>query len=416
MKRRLLIAFPVLIVLFFAYREGKGKVVDWYSDHYIPRTTTDPATVLPDHVCLTWNGDPRTSVAVQWRMAPTVAEGFLEYRKAGSEEAPAQITAEQMDIEDRLVKNDPMNRRFSAVLTGLEPGTVYAYRVGGSMEGSWSEWAEFTTAPAEPVPFSFVYMGDVQKGFDYWGKLMDRAYEQYPGAAFYVIAGDLVNNGDYRDQWDAFFNAAEGVFDRRPIVPVIGNHDYDKKDAPRKYLDLFTLPQNGPEGLAPEHAYAFNYGNALFVALDSNFSHEEQTPWLEAQLRNSQAKWKIVVYHHPAYSSAEHRVNDEVVGLWTPLFDKYDVDLALQGHDHAYLRTFPMEGGQRTEAAGQGTRYVVAVAGNKYYEQVPHDYAEVAFADVSTYQVVEIGTNPDRLTYRAYDLDGQVRDEFVIEK
>ena len=75
-----------------------------------------------------------------------------------------------------------------------------------------------------------------------------------------------------------------------------------------------------------------------------------------------------------------------------------------------------MHGGIRAPSAKEGTYYVISVSGTKYYEQKPHDYAEAAFRDVSTYQVLDIGTSPDRLTYRAYDRDGKVRDEFVIEK
>ena len=33
-----------------------------------------------------------------------------------------------------------------------------------------------------------------------------------------------------------------------------------------------------------------------------------------------------------------------------------------------------------------------------------------------TYQTIDITTNPDRLTYRAYDKDGALKDELIIEK
>ena len=44
------------------------------------------------------------------------------------------------------------------------------------------------------------------------------------------------------------------------------------------------------------------------------------------------------------------------------------------------------------------------------------DYAEVAFRNVMTYETIEMATNPDRLTYRAYDTDGNLKDEVTIEK
>jgi len=36
------------------------------------------------------------------------------------------------------------------------------------------------------------------------------------------------------------------------------------------------------------------------------------------------------------------------------LFDKYHVDMALQGHDHAYLRTYPMNNQERVDSPQKG--------------------------------------------------------------
>jgi hypothetical protein len=63
-----------------------------------------------------------------------------------------------------------------------------------------------------------------------------------------------------------------------------------------------------------------------------------------------------------------------------------------------------------------GTIYIVSVSGTKFYDQVDRDYSEVAFPRVMTYQTIDIATDPDHLTYRAFDGDGTIRDEFVIEK
>jgi hypothetical protein len=92
------------------------------------------------------------------------------------------------------------------------------------------------------------------------------------------------------------------------------------------------------------------------------------------------------------------------------------VDLALQGHDHAYLRTYPMKDQQRVGPPKDGTIYIVSVSGTKMYSQDPRDYTEFGMTNVSTYQVLDIQISGDRLVYRAYDLDGKLRDELVIEK
>jgi hypothetical protein len=173
---------------------------------------------------------------------------------------------------------------------------------------------------------------------------------------------------------------------------------------------------NGPAALRPEKGYAFEYSNALFVVLDSNQPAESQAAWLDETLGASEATWKFVIYHHPAYSSSPTRNNPQIRAFWVPLFDQHEVTMALQGHDHAYLRTHPMRGGQRVDSTADGTTYVVSVSGTKYYDQGDFDYTAVGMTRVSTYQVLDIQLYGDRLIYRAYDIDGNLRDEFVIEK
>jgi hypothetical protein len=50
------------------------------------------------------------------------------------------------------------------------------------------------------------------------------------------------------------------------------------------------------------------------------------------------------------------------------------------------------------------------------YKQASRDYTEHGMTNVSTYQVLDIQISGDRLVYRAYDTDGALRDQFVIEK
>jgi len=106
----------------------------------------------------------------------------------------------------------------------------------------------------------------------------------------------------------------------------------------------------------------------------------------------------------------------ETPTLVTPLFDKYHVDMALQGHDHAYLRTYPLKAGQRVASLNEGTVYVISVSGMKMYSQPKHDYTEFGMTNVSAYEVLDIQISGNRLVYRAYDIDGKLRDELVIEK
>ncbi|MDQ1255547.1 MAG: hypothetical protein QG656_139 [Candidatus Hydrogenedentes bacterium] len=382
------------------------------------RTTAFPSSEQPDQVCLTWSGDPATTQTVQWRTSTAIEKGVVQYRKKDAAESTAQdVDAPCVTLTDPAIANDPSVHRFETVLTGLNAGTEYAYRVGSGQADAWSGWAEFTTAPATAVPFSFIYMGDPQVKLDAWGVFLHQAYERFPGAAFYLIAGDLVNSGNERDNWDELLHAAQGVFDRRPIVPTTGNHEYSWSIVPKGYLDQFALPANGPECMQPEHSYSMRYGNALFLIMDSNMLVAQQRPWMEKQLAGTDATWKFVMHHQPVYSSAPVRDNKNIREGWATLYDQYHVDIVFQGHDHAYLRTPPMKADKAVTSPAEGTIYVVSNSGGKHYPQSPHEYAAVEFPNVSTYQVIDIETgNTDKLTYRAYDAEGKVRDEFVIEK
>jgi len=384
------------------------------------RSTAHPASPAPDHVVLTWSGDPQTTQSIQWRTDSTVRRGRVRYQKKssstpllGPDSQALQQRARSEKIKTPHLVNQPLIHQHTVRLDRLEPGTAYAYTVGDGQR--WSAPAEFTTAPAGPAPFSFFYMGDAQNGLDQWGKLIQNARRARPGAAFCIMAGDLVDRGADRDDWDSLFHNAAGVWDRCTLVPAIGNHEC-QGGHPTLYLKLLDLPRNGPPLLEPERAYSFEYAGALFVILDSNLPPATQTAWLDEQLGRSKAAWKFVVYHHPAYSSAPARDNKALRDLWTPIFDKHHVDLALQGHDHAYLRTYPMRGQRHVASPADGTIYVVSVSGPKFYEQALRDYTAFGMSNTSTYQLLDIQVEGRRLTYRAYDLEGRIRDELIIEK
>ena len=82
------------------------------------------------------------------------------------------------------------------------------------------------------------------------------------------LTGDLVDRGNERTNWDHFFLRAESIFDRVPVMPAVGNHEY-LDQGPRLYNSFFRLPSNGPDGVTPGLVYHFQYGGAFFAVLDS---------------------------------------------------------------------------------------------------------------------------------------------------
>jgi acid phosphatase type 7 len=233
-------------------REEDARLVNLF------RWTQYVASAKPDQVVITWSDDPRTTQAIQWRTSTATKRGYVQFEKKSDQllsgqRKPSRVRAETTKLQTPTLLNDPVVRRHTAVLRGLTPGATYVYSVGDGSPGGWTESAEFTTAPAEAKSFSFVYMGDAQNGLDRWGTLAHNAFRSWPDAAFYIMAGDIVNRGAERNDWDTLFHNAEGIFDRRALVPAIGNHEC-QGGQPRLYLDQFALARNGPSRLKPERA------------------------------------------------------------------------------------------------------------------------------------------------------------------
>jgi 3',5'-cyclic AMP phosphodiesterase CpdA len=202
-------------------------------------------------------------------------------------------------------------------------------------------------------------------------------------------------------------------------MPCVGNHECIK-GGPAMYRAIFDLPLNGPRGIEAERAYSFTYGDTLFIVLDSNLNAQSQTAWLAQRLAASTATWKFVMFHHPAYSSDPTQDHASLRTAWVPAFDRYHVDLVFQGHEHAYMRTYPLRGGKPVTTHAQGTIYLISVSGTKMYKQVKRSYTHVAFANTATYSTIDLipatGRPGGRLIYKAYDARGTVRDEFAIDK
>jgi len=124
-----------------------------------------------------------------------------------------------------------------------------------------------------------------------------------------------------------------------PYLAVIGNHDRGHAN----YFEFFALPPGG--GQASEQWWSFDYGNVHFVGLDSSVLAtadgvaimQQQTEWLASDLAGSNARFKVVFFHYPIYSSAwEEGVEESLRKLWEPIFLEHGVNVVFTGHMHCY--------------------------------------------------------------------------------
>lgn len=388
----------------------------------------------PDQITISFGADAGREIVWSWRTRPDVDQTRLRLAVAEPDSSspssdPAlrpSSTFRTVEGESRLVEtpcvlNDRTVRRHRAAVQGLEPGRRYFYSIGdGSPEG-WTPWTRVETAPERDAHTRFLYMGDPQTGFQSWGKRLESAYRRYPDAQFLLIAGDLVDRGNERTNWDHFFLRSAAVFSQLPVMPSVGNHEY-LDQGPRLFRMFFDLPRNGPATSEADLVYSFEHGGAFFAVLDSTMAvssakaAREQAEWLDRALSASRANWKFVMFHHPVYASRRARDNQPLKDYWVPVFDKHHVDVVFQGHDHTYIRTHPLRNNQRAASAAEGTYYVVSVSGDKLYDQEPRDEYEVARSFVPTYQVIDVDPATNRLTYQSKAEDGETIDSFVIDK
>lgn len=373
------------------------------------RNTDFPSSEKPDQVLLTWSGDPETTIDIQWRTSSSVDKGVVEYWVRDSGDT-LTMSAERFVMEDRLLQNDRFVYRFTAKVTGLEAGTTYEYRVGS--DGALSDVYHFSTSKSGTNAFSFLWTGDVHNS-EAWGNMMKDAYQRHPESAFYIAAGDLVNTGLYRNDWDQLMMYPGDVFAHIPFMAVPGNHDSQDGLGAWMYQEMFSYYDNGPSEGMSELTYSFAYQNALFLMIDVTQPIEEQTAWIEDQLKSSKQEWKFAVFHFPPYNSVEFY--QDIIDEWGPLFDRYHVDMVISGHFHYYLRTKPIHAGKVEDNPAEGTIYLMSVGTTgKNKEMKPAEYAEIQFGADHLYQHVEIVGSS--LRYTSYGADGETKDSLLIQK
>jgi hypothetical protein len=386
-------------------------------------------SLIPDRIVLTWKEDPRTTQAVTWRTSTEVAHAMAQI--AVATDGPILLKqALQVEATTQHLKTDINEAHFhSANFIDLTPDTKYAYRVGDGE--NWSEWFHFTTAPAKPSPFSFIYFGDAQNDLkSHWSRVVREAYSDAPKAKFMLHAGDLINRAEADAEWGEWFYAGSFLHSMMASVAIPGNHEQAKlEDGTRRlshhWRAQFELPSNGPEGLS-ETCYTFEYSNVRFICLNSNEKIEEQSKWLNSVLAKNQSRWVVCSFHHPIFSAAKDRDNAALRKAWKPIFDVYRVDLVLTGHDHTYGRTgleTPLEVPETVSnvATGEnkldpttGTVYVVSVSGPKMYSLQPSQVMKRVAEDTQLYQIIHV--DGDELRYEARTATGSLYDAFTLRK
>jgi acid phosphatase type 7 len=311
-----------------------------------PPVSNDPLASL----FLTWQQDPTTTMTIQWVGADSADNGAIQYAPLdGAEWKTAN------SITKPYTNTEMMVRRCE--LTGLTPGTEYKFRVG-----SGTTDMRFRTMPSKATDtIQWVSGGDA--GIDAHAigtNIIAAKQEPY----FALSAGDLAyDDGNKPLVFLKFLqNYRQHMVDPQgrliPMVSCIGNHEvtggyHGTRDKSPAYLSVF-------DGFYREKTFGtLDFGDYLsLVLLDTDHIAPiggEQTSWLAQTLAERQDRPHLIVANHvPAYPSFRSpdsaKAGDNGTGhdqrqFWAPLFEKFNVDVVLEHHDHTFKRTHPLKGG-----------------------------------------------------------------------
>jgi hypothetical protein len=300
--------------------------------------------------------------------------------------------------------------RHAVPLAGLAPGTTYRYRVasGGRALG---EGHAFRTAKDDRDPhFTFVVLGDSGRGGPPQYAVANRIRAIRPD--FVLHTGDVIYPAGEAGDFDTkYFRPYRHLVAEIPFFLSLGNHDVATAGG-QAYLDAFHLPSNNPEGT--ERYYSFEYGNARFIALDTNQPLGPGGPmytWLVRELARPRKLWTFAFFHLAPYSSGLSGSSLPVRQAWGPLFERAGVAVVFSGHNHNYERSLPL---REFEPGSAGVVYVVTGGGGATLYPVGRN-AWTAHA-ASVFHVVRVEVRDCVLELQAVTTDGTIFDRAIIDR
>ena len=296
------------------------------------------------------------------------------------------FTGKAADVDADLTDGQAYDYNYVTV-TGLQENTTYYYTV--EKNGVQSEVETYRTHSFSTV--KMLYVGDPQIGASKgqpqgsetlsgdsgaantaarndafgWNRTLEAAVAQDPDVSFIISAGDQINKtGKPKEEEYAGYLSADALT-YLPVATTIGNHDSLNPD----YQYHFNNPNATDYGTtAAGGDYYYSYGNGLFIVLNTNNYNvaEHKQAIAEAVASDPDAAWRIVTIHQDIYGTGlDHSDTDGMIlrTQLTPIFDQYDIDVVLQGHDHTYSRSKLLYGDGQTHGTyefqlnAEGTDY-----------------------------------------------------------
>jgi hypothetical protein len=344
----------------------------------------------------------------------------VEYRSGSGSTSTAQATTTFRSSSSTGIAS---YYQHEALLAALSASTTYQYDLRvGSADSTPGVVDTFRTAPPDGSgTIRFVLFGDSGNGSSAQGQIASLINGESFDLA--IHNGDIAYGTGTYAQFESFFFPFYRAWLRRvAIFPSIGNHD-ERTGSATPYRTLFALPRDGASTAYPNNAerfYSFDFGPVHFVALDTEAAfvttarRQEQLAWLANDLANAQAQpWRIVFFHRPPYSSgAEHGSDLAIRQAFGPLFERYRVQMVLNGHEHSYERTVPWR--ESGDANLQAVTYVITGGAGAGLYPIGRN-AFTAFSR-SVHNYVRGAVSGSSITVEAVGTNGTVFDRFTLNR
>ena len=179
------------------------------------------------------------------------------------------------------------------------------------------------------------------------------------------------------------------------------------------FVEFNKVPRDSVPVAGHGRYYSFDWENAHIVVLDSNTPLEEAAAgrgemleWLDRDLAATTAYWRIAMFHHPPYAGGpnqEDPLSELVRQHIVPILERHHVDLVLNGHEHNYQRSHPINGIVYLTSGGGGA---------SIYQPIPRGEAAVQHA---RHHFLEAALTATSLRVDAIDVDGHLLDTLTLK-
>ena len=356
--------------------------------------------------------DPtQTTLILRWQ-TDTPTPAWLEY-------GPAPRC-------NQIMKISPEGTQHKAILYGLVPNQEFCYRLyvlntagdgtQAPIEGSWR-----TLYSPERKEVHFVALGNTG-GKNPGAKILLSQQMAAQQADFWVHTGNLTQSGLNADADEEFFTPYKDTLRNTPLFVAIGKQEYGPDAGSRESKSFVRTNYSRFHDMTWSNAtpkyYSFDTANARFIFLDANAAygavwapdiHEKsnQYKWLQTTLAGAGEKWKIVVLNAPLYSTGENGPANEVAALWVPLFERYGVNLVLQGGEADYERTFPL---LKDQTNPRGVTYLTLGGGGATPTRRKGSHPSTA-RFVSAYHYADIRIVDRKMSITVFNEKGEQKDK-----